>query len=140
MSNQFLIKCWDIILLLSILLHKLIPVFFVWIKRSLIDFQIYLMKFNKTVFSKFLNNLRITLDSIRVTPWIWGVISSSWLQYISISLESILFYPTSVRWVSLIQITAKLYLLIFAAVWVVLPVSHIIRKFQVSIIIIALVV
>lgn len=61
-------------------------------------------------------------------------------EYNSIFLESNLFCPVCVEFVSLIRDTTKLYLLISITTWLVLLVPHIVQKFHVSVLNVSLVV
>lgn len=84
--------------------------------------------------------LFVCLDNIRTTRLVCGLFSSSWAEYSTISLVSSFFCPSWVQWVSVIPNTAKLYLLISAAIWLVLSVSHIVQTFYVPISSVALII
>ncbi|VDP59135.1 unnamed protein product [Schistosoma curassoni] len=71
------------------------------------------------------------LDSINATPCVCGAFSSSWPEYNRSSPEASRCCPTCVQCVSLIPSISRLYLLISAAIWKALPVSHIVRTFHV---------
>lgn len=69
-----------------------------------------------------------------------GALSSSSPEYNSTSSKSYLFCSRLFKWDRFLPITTKMYPLISVAIWIVVPVFHILLKFHVTILINSLVV